>query len=96
MGDVALKGQVDDKINMIDHYNTYDLGVAAALSVLGFEIVEMDKTNPKRVKFVFKADGRKGGIEAFANTYFNHSLELPAQRFFTEIKVLKSRIYSDN
>lgn len=81
---------------MINNYNTYDLGVAAALSVLGFEIVEMDKTNPKKVRFVFKADGRKGDIEVFANAYFNHSLELPAQKFFNEIKVLKSRIYSNN
>ena len=83
-------------MDMSNYYNTYDLGVAAALSVLGFEIAEVDKTDPQKVQFFFKPDGRKGNIEDVANTYFNQSLEVSARKFFNEIKALKSRIYSNN
>lgn len=80
---------------MNDNYNTYDLGIAAALSVLGFELLDLDKSNPRKVQFIFKSDKRKGEIKEIAHQYFSDTLELPAQRLFNAIKMLKNRIYSD-
>lgn len=74
---------------------TYDLGLAAALVVKGFELEKLDKTNIKKVQFIFRADGRKGNIEEVVNEYFTDRLLLPAQQVFNAIKSLKNRIYDN-
>ena len=73
-------------------FSTYDLGVSSALLCAGFELVSVEKDNPRKALFVFK----KGvGIEEIANSYFADKLELRARSFFDAIKALKNKLYSE-
>lgn len=73
-------------------FTTYDLGTAAALLCSDFVLLSLDRTNPRRVLFVFK---RKKRIEDTANAYFADRLKLNARSFFDQLKALKNRLYGD-
>ena len=80
------------KITMNQNFSTYDLGLATVLITLGYELLELDRTNPKKVRFVFK-EGKD--IEKVMIDYFNDKIELPALTLFNNQKNLKNRIYSN-
>lgn len=73
-------------------FTTYDLGVSTALLCAGFELVSLDKDNPRKALFVFK---RKANIEHIANRYFTDQLEVKARSFFDHLKALKNKLYSE-
>ncbi len=73
-------------------FSTFDLGLATVLITLNYELLELDKSNPKKVRFVFK---RGENIEQVITDYFNDKLKLPAQTLFNNQKNLKNRIYSN-
>lgn len=73
-------------------FSTYDLGLATVLITLGYKLLKLDKTNPKKVRFVFK---EKKGIEQAMLDYWNNEIKLPAQTLFNNQKNLKNRIFSD-
>lgn len=73
-------------------FTTYDLGVSTALLCAGFELVSLDKENPRKALFVFK---RKANIENIANQYFTDQLEVKARSFFDHLKALKNKLYSE-
>jgi hypothetical protein len=73
-------------------WTTYDLGVAAALLCAEFELLALDRTNRRKVLFVFR---KAKGIDDTANAYFADRLELNARAFFDQLKALKSRLYSE-
>lgn len=73
-------------------FTTYDLGVSTALLCAGFELLSVDKVNPRRALFIFqKADG----IEDVADRYFSDRLEVKARSFFDHLKALKNKLYSE-
>jgi len=74
-----------------NEFSTFDLGLATVLITLGYELLELDKSNPKKVRFVFK---REKNIEQAMTDYFNDKIKLPAQTLFNNQKNLKNRIYS--
>lgn len=74
-------------------YFTHDLGLACVLVTLGYPLIELEKSNPKRVGFVFK---RGAGIEKVIDDFFSNQLMLPALSLLSNQKNLKSRIYSNN
>ncbi|MFC1630203.1 DUF5659 domain-containing protein [Patescibacteria group bacterium] len=74
-----------------NEFSTFDLCIATVLVTLGYELLGLDKSNPKRVKFVFE---RKEDIEQVITDYFNDRIKLPAQTLFNNQKNLKNRIYS--
>ena len=76
----------------LEEYQTYDLGCAAALISVGFELVSLDKANPRKVQFIFR---REVGIEKVVDDYWVDRLELKARAFFDNTKMLKNRIYSE-
>ena len=78
--------------NYADFLFTFDLGAAASLTTAGFELVSLDKTNPKKVRFVFR---REAGIENVVDDYWTDRLEVKARAFFDNLKMLKNRIYSE-
>ncbi|MEI8230586.1 MAG: DUF5659 domain-containing protein [Candidatus Peregrinibacteria bacterium] len=78
------------KTNTIE---TADLGVASALSCLGFPILSLDRHNPRRVAFRFDASS---AIEDAMKTYWDGSLRLPPAALFTHQKILKQRLYSEH
>lgn len=78
--------------NYPDFLTTYDLGCSAALVSSGFELVSLDKSNPRKVQFIFK---RKFGIEKVVDEYWADRLEVKARTFFDNTKMIKNRIYSE-
>jgi len=74
------------------YFYTYDLGCSSALISAGFELVSLDKTNPRKVQFIFR---REVGIEKVVDEYWADRLEVKARAFFDNIKMLKNRIYSE-
>jgi len=74
-----------------NEFSTFDLGLATVLITLGYELLKLDKSNPKKVRFVFK---REKNIEQTMTDYFNDKIKLPAQTLFNNQKNLKSRLYS--
>jgi len=77
---------------MKQEFSTFDLGLATVLVTLGYELLELDKQNPKKVRFVFK---RKKNIEQEIDNYWSNNTKLPPQILFNNQKMLKNRIYSD-
>jgi len=73
-------------------FSTFDLGLAAALSTLGYELKGLDRSNPRKIKFIFEQDKR---IERIIENYFNDKLKVSALSLLNSLKNLKNRIYSD-
>lgn len=73
-------------------YSTYDLNLASTLLTIGYKIIKFDKSDIKKVKFIFKHDKN---IEQSATDFWDDKLELPAKTLFNNQKTLKNRIYSD-
>lgn len=71
-------------------FRTSDLALAAALSVLGFAIKDIEKVQISRAVFIFSdsTDCRK-----MVDLYWRGELSVNPQSYFNELKSLKSRIY---
>jgi hypothetical protein len=80
---------LDDQTN---YFYTFDLGCSAALISASFELVSLDKANPRKVQFIFR---REIGIEKVVDDYWADRLEVKARAFFDNVKMLKNRIYSE-
>ena len=75
---------------MEEEFKTYDLALAAALENLGHTIVKFDKTQLRRVQFVFEAtDELRGDVEK----YWAKKLLVEPLSFHSNIRNLKSQIY---
>lgn len=75
----------------IEVFTNYDLGLSAALLCAGFELLSVDRDNPRKALFVFR---KQAGIEDIANRYFADRLEVKARSFFDHLKALKNKLYS--
>lgn len=73
-------------------YFTFDLGLTTALISLGFELLELDKTNPKKVKFLFEENKE---LNEAVTAYWGDNLPINARTLFDNLKMAKNRIYSD-
>ena len=80
---------LDDQTN---YFYTFDLGCSAALISADFKLVSLDKTNVRKVQFIFR---REVGIEKVVDDYWADRLEIKARAFFDNVKMLKNRIYSE-
>lgn len=72
-------------------WTTYDLGVSAALLCADFQLLAVQKDNPRKALFLFK---RKVGIDETADEYFADRLEVKARSYFDHLKALKNQLYS--
>jgi len=80
-----------DYLKTNEQFLTFDIGLASALATLGYELWSLDKTNPKKVQFVFR---RKPGIDSVINDFWDGRLNLDARTLLDSLKMLKNRIYS--
>ena len=69
-----------------------DLGLAAALVSSGFEVREIEQVMGGQAYFVF---ARTTELSHALTSYWEDTLDIKARRYFDNIKMLKSRIYSD-
>ena len=74
-----------------ERFATFDLGLAASLASLDYEIIDLDKQNPRKVKFIFS---RSPDLNKAVKGYFSGKLMVSARSMFENIKMLKNRIYS--
>jgi len=74
-------------------YATFDLGCSAALLTAGFLLLTLDRTNPRKVRFIFR---REVGIEKVADDFWADRLEQKSRSFWDNIKNLKNRLYSSD
>jgi len=89
---ISETGQNTPQGDYINFYSTFDLGCSAALICAGFELISLDKTNPRKVQFIFRREPR---IDNAVNNYWDDRLKVNARSFFDNIKMLKNRIYSE-
>lgn len=73
-------------------YSCFDLGMSAALITAGFELLDLDRENPRKVKFIFRADA---GILKVADDFWADRLEQRSRSFWDNLKNLKNRLYSN-
>lgn len=80
-----------DTLNAKEQFITYDIGLASALFTLGYNLFDVDKTNPQKSKFIFKRDNQ---IDKMIQRYWDNKLTLPARSLLDNQKMLKNRLYS--
>ena len=73
-------------------FSLYDLGCAAALTTADFELLTLDRENPRKVKFVFRRDV---GIEKVADDFWADRLKQKSRSYWDNVKNLKNRLYSN-
>lgn len=73
-----------------DYNEVSDLGLAASLSASGFVIVSVDKSNPRRVVFIFD---KTPEVEYAIEQFWSNTLLLPASTLLDHMRKLKTRIY---
>jgi len=73
-------------------YQTYDLGCASALITTGANLIELDRTDYKRVGFVFDYTFE---LETSLDRFWKNKLQVDARTYFENTKMLKTRIYSE-
>lgn len=74
-----------------DYMRVTDIGLAASLTAKGFVVSDLDKSNPRRVVFVFKQSPE---LQDTVSRFWSNQLLLPASVLLEHIRQLKSRIYS--
>jgi hypothetical protein len=75
-----------------NEYLTYDLGCSAALITAEFKLLELDRTNYRRIGFIFEYSYE---LEEAISNYWSNKLPVDARRYFENTKMLKTRIYSE-
>lgn len=80
-----------DEISTDNPFITYDIGLAASLVTLGYSLLDVDKSNPRKSQFMFNRDEH---TEKMVNNYWDDSLTLPARSLIDNLKMLKNRLYS--
>ena len=70
---------------------TPDIGVSTALLCADFELLSVEKVNPRKAVFVFKKDT---GIEDVIGRYLSDELEVNARSFYDNFKIIKNKLYA--
>lgn len=73
-----------------DIFELTDLEITTLLLTLGFKLLEIDKTNPKKAVFIFENNPK---IPEAIDAYFNDSLSVNPRLLFMQSKSLKNRLY---
>jgi len=74
----------------INNFKTADLALAAALSVVGFPVEEMEQMDARRFVFIFSDNPE---LQKEIKKYWLGELKVVPQTYFNQLKVLKARIY---
>ncbi|MCX6153848.1 MAG: DUF5659 domain-containing protein [Candidatus Kapabacteria bacterium] len=87
---IAIKKE-PEYLPFSEQFLTFDIGLATSLVSLGFELWNLDKSEIKKVQFVFK---RNDGIDLVIRDYWQDNLPINARTLIDNQKMLKNRIYS--
>jgi len=72
------------------YFETADLGLAAALVTSSVSLLRLNKSNPRRVIFLFKDSTY---TKEKVNLYWSKELSVPALALLENMRILKTRIY---
>ena len=76
-------------MSMKNFFKTSDFGLCVVLSVLGFKLISIDKSNPAKAIFEFEDDGE---IQKYSEAYFRGELRLDPRLVLLESRLIKSRL----
>jgi hypothetical protein len=80
--------------NNTELYKTADLALVAVLLLFMPDSLDAyDRTNPRKVLFVFRRSDR---LDALVDKYWKRELMVEPQDFFNQIKLAKVRIYMND
>lgn len=74
-----------------DLYYSFDLGLVAYLLCLDFELVELDRSMGKKVRFILR---RNKEIDNEVKKYWDYRTSIDAQTYFNQLKRVKNQLYS--
>ena len=74
-----------------DSFATYDIAIAAYLLCVGHEMVGFDRSNPKKVLFIFR---KQENTQKEVDRYWDGQTFIDAQAFFNNLRRLKNQIHS--
>jgi hypothetical protein len=74
-----------------DYYQTSDLALATTLSIF-YPIEKIDRENPHKAQFLFK---RCEALEETIDRYWLNSLMVDPKDFYNQLKLIKTRLYSE-
>ena len=77
---------------MTARYETNDLHLAATLQCLGLELLEVDRSDPRRVRFVFLDDDQR---REWTRQYLAGELRVDPLILLNSFRMLKRQIYAD-
>ena len=81
-------------MKMKNNHRVSDLGLAAALVSLDFEISKTEQDKTGRTEFIFTSPDEQGAdLDSAISSYWSNTLDVKARYYFDAIKMLKSRIY---
>lgn len=79
-------------LNENDYFRSSDLALVTVLSLF-YPIEAIDKENPTgRAFFLFRKDGE--GFDETLRKYWSRQLVVEPQAFFSQLKIVKARIFS--
>ena len=73
-------------------FQTFDLGLAGALISIGYQLLDLNKSNPRKVQFIFPESNE---IYKAVEDYWSGNLQVDARTYFDSIRMLKNHLYSD-
>lgn len=71
-------------------YSTDNLQLAAFLLAEGCHLIDLDKTNPRRVVFIFQDSPQRTNLERKFSAF---ETKIEPHKYFSAIKELKQRLY---
>lgn len=78
-------------MSMQDPYETSDFQVAVTLHALGFRLVELDRSNYRRIIFQFEPDAQ---INPAVEAFFRDELSLNPRLILLSAKLVKDRLHA--
>ncbi len=70
-------------------WKTTDLGLATTISLF-YPIKDIDKTNPKKVQFIFENSKK---LNLLIKDYWKGKIKVDPSAYFNQLRAMKSRIY---
>jgi hypothetical protein len=78
---------------MKDYMKISDFQLSTVLSSMGYEIKELDDSNPRRIQFCFAIDENESIYQA-VDAFWKGTLSLEPKALFYHQKLIKNRIFS--
>jgi hypothetical protein len=75
-------------------FKTADMYVAALLLANDYAVINVDKSDPKHVRFTFSSDGDQCPIDDIVQAYTNGTAEVNASRFVESERKIKSLLHN--